>query len=252
MIPDDLISVIVSTSVVPSHPSTERIEETLGMIREQLPSADILIACDGVRPEQEHRLEAYGQFLQRLLWKCNFDWHNVLPVVCDEWVHQAETTKAALKHVRTPLVLFVEHDRPPIGDIPWEAMCRAVQTNEVNLIRLHPEAEIHPAHKHLMLKRKQVEGIPLLQTYAWWQHPHLVRADWYRQILEAYCPPTDRTMIEDRLYGLVESAFVDHGTVGWGKWKLWIYAPAGNIKRSTHFDAREDDPKWPSTPPPTP
>jgi hypothetical protein len=32
--------------------------------------------------------------------------------------------------------------------------------------------------------------------------------------------------------------------MGWYNWRLWIYTPEGNIKRSYHLDGRGGDPKF--------
>lgn len=245
--PDHLVTVVVTTSPVPSHPATDHIEETIRLVREQLPEAEIIIAIDGVRPEQQDRAPAYSEYVRRLLWLTNHRWRNVVPYLSDRWLHQAVLTRKALSLVHTPLVLFVEHDRPPVGDIPWRPLCQAVLTDQIRVARLHAEAEIHPEHRYLMLdvEPRMVEGIPLRRTGAWWQHPHLVRTEVYREWLTQHFRPGSRTMIEDRMYSLVESAWRDDGEQGWDRWRLAIYQPVGDIKRSTHTDARATDPMYP-------
>jgi hypothetical protein len=54
-------------------------------------------------------------------------------------------------------------------------------------------------------------------------------------------------MIEDVMYGGVETAWREFGLAGWDRYRLWMYAPEGNIKRSTHLDARAGEPKVPMT-----
>lgn len=246
--PDALVTVLVTTSPIPAHPSTEDIEETIRLIRAQLPGAEIVVAIDGVRPEQEDRTEAYGEYIRRLLWLTNHRWHNVVPYLACEWLHQAALTTEALKLVRTPLVLFVEHDRPPVGEIPWRGLCDAVLSDKVAAIRLHAEAEIHPEHEYLMLDPapRQVGSVPLRRTLAWWQHPHLIVAERYRGLLFRGFSPYARSMIEDRLYSLYEGDWKDRGKKeAWDRWRVTIYQPEGDMKRSTHLDSRGEDPKFP-------
>jgi glycosyltransferase involved in cell wall biosynthesis len=245
--PDDLITVLVTTSPVPANPATDHIEETIRLSREQLPTAEIVIAIDGVRPEQEDRAPAYAEYVRRLLWLTNHCWSNVVPYLASRWLHQAALTREALSLVRTPLTLFVEHDRPPLGQVPWPALCRAVLHDEVRVARLHAEAEIHPEHQYLMAdpEPRTYEGIPLRRTFAWWQHPHLVRTGLYREWLSIHFGRDARTMIEDRMYSLVESAWKDDGPSSWDRWRITIYQPDGDMKRSTHLDARGSDPMYP-------
>ena len=148
--PDDLITVIVTTSPTPLHPSTDHIRQTIESIRSDLPTAEIVIACDGVRPEQCHRTADYQEYIRRLLWACNTEWSNVVPLVLDEWQHQALATRAALELVETPLILFMEHDTPIVGDIDWAGLCRATLGPDVDLIRLHQDVAIHPDHESVM------------------------------------------------------------------------------------------------------
>lgn len=241
--PDAQITVLIPTSPAPLHPSTAHLEETVAAVRAQLPHAEIVIAADGVRPELAEWASDYAEYLRRVLWLCNYEWHNVVPFVAGEWLHQAELTRRALDFVRTPLVLFIEHDRPPTGEIDWEGLCAVVASGRIDQARLHPEVEVHPDQAHLMLGPPAlIGGVPLQRTAAWWQHPHLCRTDWYRSALTDHFPPGSRTFIEDRLYQLAESDFFDHGLSSWQRWKLAIYAPEG-MRRSYHLDSRGDAPK---------
>lgn len=250
-VPDDLVTVIVTTSPVPRHPDTDHIEETIGSVRGQLPDAEIIVVADGVRPEQEHRRGAYDEYLRRLLWLTNFEWSNVVPLVLDRWAHQAHAVSAALELVTTPLMLFVEHDTPIIGDIPWSALCEIVQRGEANTIRFHEDVTVHPDHERVMLDPAPVEvataggSVPLRRTVAWWQRPHLASTRFYRERIMATFGPRARTMIEDRVYGDIETACLRDGGAGWWDWRIWIYQPEGNMRRSGHLDSRGEDPKYP-------
>lgn len=243
--PDDLVTAIITSSPVPSHPSTDHIEQTVASVRAQLPSAEIVIAIDGVRPEQVKRRDAYGLYVRRLLWLCNYEWSNVLPVVMDEWQHQALCTRAALRHVDTPLVLFVEHDTPLVGDIPWDQLCEVVQDGTANAIRFHQDVSIHPDHERVMLdpEPRLVNGLPLRRTAAWWQRPHLASTAFYRELLGRFSPDA-RTMIEEPVYAAAWSDIEDRGEAGWDDWRLFVYQPSGDMRRSGHLDSRGEDPKF--------
>src|SRR5438128_265611 len=125
------ITVLVSTSPIPSHPSTAVIDETIASVRKQLPDSEIILMCDGVRPEQEDRRGDYEEYLRRVLWKADHEWGNVLPLVSDEHLHQAGCTKRALEHINTRLMLFVEGDTPLTdGYIPWGALVNVSRNGE--------------------------------------------------------------------------------------------------------------------------
>lgn len=254
---DDSITVLIPTSPIPSHPSTTVIEDTVASVRHQLPLAEIIVMCDGVRAEQDDRRDPYAEYVRRLLWLCEHRWTNVVPYVHDEHLHQANLTRHALAQVRTPLVMFVEHDTPIVGDVDWQACLDAIlghdetsrgellHSRDVNLIRFYHETAVHPEHSHLMIDDPTVvRGAPLLRTAQWSQRPHLASTAFYREIIATYFGIESRTMIEDAMHGIVDHAWREYGIEGWERFKLWLYAPDGNIQRSTHSDGRAGDPKY--------
>lgn len=250
--PDDLITVIVTTSPAQLHPSTAHIEETIDSIRAQLPDAEIVIVADGVRPEQESRRADYEEYLHRLFWLTNFHWHNVVPIRMETWGHQANATREAMKLVTTPLVLFAEHDTPLKGTpIDWPGLCGFVQSGYANAVRFHHEADILPDHEALMIDHQTVMPdpwpVPVRRTMAWWQRPHLASARFYRERILPRFTPESRTMIEDYLYGIVSTDFLVNGEAAWWDWRIWVYTPEGSMQRSWHLDSRGDEPKYPMT-----
>lgn len=247
---DSYITVLVPTSPIPSHPDTRVIDETIGTIRSHLPIAEIIIMIDGVRGEQEEFRNNYQEYTRRLLWKCNCEWENVTPLFFEEHTHQAGMTRKALELVSTPLILFVEHDTPLTPDriIPWQSLRKFIEYAGANVIRLHHEALVLDVHRHLMIGEPEVySGERFWATYQWSQRPHLARTEFYRKMLDDYIPPQAKTMIEDAVYGKLESAYRDRGKAGWDDWRVWMYYPEGDIKRSYHLDGREGQPKYEST-----
>ncbi len=237
------LTIIIPTSPIPDHPSTAILDETIASVRFHHPTADILVLCDGVRPEQEHYREAYDRYVQEVCWKANFEWVNVTPIVFAGHEHQANMTRVGLDYVRTPLILFVEHDTPLVTDEPidWPAiitlMTRDAQVPHV--LRFHFEAGVHPEHEHLMIDHETIVslGVPLRRTMQWSQRPHIADADYYRRILYDHFPQTGRTMIEDKMHSVAQCDPNDH--------RIAIYHPnTGNIKRSLHTDGRKSDPKF--------
>lgn len=245
----DRLTVLVPTSPIESHPDTSRIETTIASLRERLPESEIILMIDGVREEQKEYTDRYNEYVRRLLWKANFEWHNVLPLLFPTHHHQAEMTRLALRLVKTPTILFVEHDTPLQGHAPFVRLVAIIESGEANVIRLHHESEIKEEHKYLMLDEipprwTVLGGAPLLRTAQWSQRPHVASTDFYREIIGTHFSDHSNTMIEDRIYGVVEGAYKLRGNVGWSDFKLWIYAPEGDMKRSTHLDGRGKSPKY--------
>lgn len=242
----DPVTVLIPTSPIAAHPDTSIIEQTIASVRFHHPTAEVVVMCDGVRPEQEHYRERYSEYLNRLCWLAARD-GRILPLVYEQHLHQAEMTRSALDHVESPLILFVEHDTPLVTDEPidWPAL-QAACLSEVDLVRFHYEAMVHPEHEHLMLDTdpRDVHGAPLLRTVQWSQRPHLANTGWYRKVINDNFPPGYKGMLEDVLHGVVHNEWRQWGKAGWDRYRLAMYAPAGNLKRSLHLDGRGEDPKW--------
>lgn len=256
-LPEDsrnLITVIIPTSVIPAHPDTAIIEETIASVRAQLPTSEIIISFDGIRHEQRDRFPDYLEYMKRVLWLCNNQWKNVVPVIFDKHLHQAGMAREVLKLVKTPTILYVEHDAPvtPDRQIEWSALVYQVIHGNANVIRLHHEELILPDHKHLMLDEKpqHMGGMnicPMMRTMQWSQRPHLADTAFYKWMIDNHFNPESRTMIEDVMHGVVHSHIEREGEAGWKLWRLWIYCPNSDklgIKRSYHTDGRGADPKY--------
>ena len=246
----DLVTVVVPTSPTELWPRDQVrvLSETVRTIRERLPGCEILLCFDGVREEQERFRSLYEACQSQALWYANHEWGHVTPYRFEEHTHQARMTARALEDVRTPLVLFVEHDTPLVGEVPWLSACDLLIHGHLDLLRFHHEASILQPHMHLMPDEAKVinlAGVPVARTVQWSQRPHLARTDFYRQILQRHFDLTaERWMIEDRMHSVVQCAWNDNGEEGWSEYRLAIYHPEGNIKRSSHLDARGHETKW--------
>jgi len=247
---EDLVTVLVPTSPVPANPDIGHLIATLSSLADRgLGGCETMIMCDGVRPVQSHLETGYHAALQRLVQHAQHDWPRVLPIVHDSHQHQARMTRHALSLVRTPLVLFVEHDCPLVGPAPdWEALAKIVTGGEANLIRFHHEPQVLDEHRHLMPGEgpETVDGVNLWKCAQWSQRPHLASANYYRRILGDWFAEDDRWMVEAKMHGVLQTAWEDRGMEGWGEHRVWMYHEpvGGSIKRSATTDARGDEPSW--------
>lgn len=226
------ITILVACSPIPSHPNTEILDHTLNSIRERLPDSEIILMFDGVAPKDVAIKSRYEKFVQKMLWKSNYDLEPCVGLVFQEHKHQTGMTREALKLIDTPLLLFVEQDTPLHDDIPFEGLSDVIIGGYANLIRFHHEAQIHPEHEYLMIDTTPIEilGQPLMRTRQYSQRPHLALTDFYRKVCEKYWDDQPR-FIEHTLYGpLIAGDFTE--------WRTHIYAPSGTFVRSLHLDGR--------------
>lgn len=249
---NDDITVIIPTSPIEIHPSTEVIDQCIRDVRTKLPHTEIIIMIDGINPKQTKWRENYDEYTRRVLWKCNFEWHNVLPVVFDEHVHQVRGARYVLNElVRTPTILYVEHDAPLCPDLdfdyPWGQLVEAIKDGQINVIRFHHEASILESSKPMLIGGPElVHGVGMVKTTEWSMRPHLASTAFYKRMLNQYFSETATTMIEDGIYKHVVNECRDDA-MSWYNWRLWIFMPEGldgNWKRSYHLDARGSEPKY--------
>jgi len=247
------ITVLVPTSPIESNPSTAIIEETIQSIKTHLPDVEIILMIDGIREQQEDMRENYNEYILQVLWLANHKWKNVYPLLFEEHQHQALMTKEALKHVRTDLVMFVEHDTPitPDREIQWGQIAMMIASGEANLIRLCHEELILPDYKHMMIGEVEevLPNFKAIRTAQWSQRPHIASTAFYRDFLDKYFG-NEKTMIEDKMHGVLHNVYEREGVMGWNLWKVWVYHPdtdALGIKRSYHLDGRGSASKFEET-----
>ena len=237
------VTVVMATSVIPGHPSTEMIEQTVSDVRVHFPDNEIIMQIDGLREEQQNRKKDYDEYKNRILWKCLHEWKNVLPIIFDDHSHQTTMMEKTINQIKTSLLLYVEGDAPltPEQNIDWQKCLDMFEYEKANTIRFHFESHIPGPHKHLMFNIE--DGF--MKTAQWSQRPHLSKKSYYKNVILPFSE--EKTFIEDRFHGKVQDDVLPYGTFyqeGWDIHKLWIYHPEGNIKRSYHLDGRQGTRKF--------
>ena len=255
--PDDIVTILIPTSPIPSHPDTKIIENTVQSLRHHFPRAEMVIMFDGVRPELEHRRADYQEYTRRIIWKCQREWRNVLPVVFERHLHQATMTRIVIENdriIETPLLLFAEHDTPVVvpGDhiswdgivadtrrpIDWQDIFALILSKRADMVRLsHRGDGIPPEHQYLMGETVDCGRSKFVKTQQWCQRPHVASTEFYRRILFEDFSATARTMIEDRMMGVCQS-------YPWEVHKIFIYEP--ELQRSYHTEGRHFQGVWDS------
>lgn len=225
------ITVLIPVSPIPSHPSSEVLDQTIASIRERLPDSEIIIMFDGVGPSLMELKGDYDKFKQDMLWRISHELTSVTPLVFDQPSHQSTMTKKALELVNTPLILWAEQDTPLHNEIPFEQIAEVVRTGYANVVRFHHEAQVHPEHQHLMLDQEPIDvlGVPMIRTRQWSGRPHLSSTEFYKYIANRYFK--DNMFIEHVMYGYcVEGKF--------NEFRVHLYAPSETQVRSLHLDGR--------------
>lgn len=240
------VTFLIATSPIPPHPDPSITVETVESIRAQHPDAEIIIMCDGVRSEQEHRRDDYAAYLRTLFTLCAREWSGVVPVMFDGLTQQAEMIRRCLPMVRTPYMMFVEHDTPICGEIPWDGMKQVIEQGEADMIRLYPNTDLEPSHVHMFYDRQTIAGVPLLRTSQYSSRPHLCSVAFMRRMLDTWFREGEVMFLELRMHSVLARLWADDGILGWNQCKTWIYEPEGNLQRSLHTNGRDGDPAFPT------
>ncbi len=208
---DKNITIILVTSVLPGHPDTSLINETISTIRHHLPNSEIIMQIDGLRKGQADRKDDYDLYKTRILWDCLHMHKNILPIVFEEHSHQTDMMKKTIDLIRTPLMLYIEGDAPltPDRDIDWDKCIKYIMDGEANTIRFHHENVLPKEHESLMIG-PTVNGFR--KTYQWSQRPHLSSVKYYKDTVLRNVK--DKYFIEDTFHGEVALDYLVDGMIG--------------------------------------
>lgn len=231
------ITVVIPVSPIKSHPSTAILDETIASIKHHLPTAKIIVSFDGVREEQRDLAIAYGEHIRAVLYKHR----DIYPVIFGEHRHQSGMMKVLLEqHIHTPYVMYVEQDTPLEKEpIEWGRILDLLEEGTSNCVRFHHESSIPKDHEHMMLNSFDT----FTQTVQWSQRPHVATTAFYRQMMSLFSPDS-KSFIEDFIHGVVWNSYLKDGKLAYNQWRLHIYHPEGNIRRSYHTDGRQGAEKY--------
>ena len=140
----DLVTVIVTTSIIPSHPITELLEKVYSAWKSysDLRDCESIIVFDGCKlPNRELAYEKYKRAILELI-KSKTLFSNTQVLFMDEHVHQANCIREAMKMVKTTNVMILEHDCILTGDIDIKGI--------MTVINKYPDI-----YKHILLYQEK-------------------------------------------------------------------------------------------------
>jgi hypothetical protein len=185
----DKLTIITTTSPIPSNPGTEMLEKTQQSLLQvaALQACKKIIVFDGVPPQQRYRSLAYELYIQNVekLVRDNPIFANTKLVINREFKHLANSLREAMQLVDTPYVFVHQHDF--ILTRPFDAvnLIKSMDENpHLKLIRFNrftnaPNGWDGPIDHH-------IEGnyyVPLLRTFGWSDNDHIARIDYYRDFV---------------------------------------------------------------------
>ena len=180
----DKLTIIISTSPIPSNPKTIYIDAIIKSIKENLfidNEYKIIIACDGT----DNINPNYNQYIDNL--KNKYKSHeNILIVVNDEKGHLTGNLRNAVKYVNTEYLMLVQHD--------------LIFISKINPNKIIEDMIKYPNLKHLKFNKRnnikqgwdntrkfasiKVKGnYTYIMTESWSDQNHICRTDYFKNIV---------------------------------------------------------------------
>lgn len=222
------LTIIVTASVIPSHPSTELIEETLTSLTYLgFKDAPIILAHDH---STDPRYEAY----MRKVAAISSRRVNMQIVQRRDRGGLAGNVREAMQYVLTPFVMIVQHDLPFVRPINIKNVIQDMQKNaQLKHVRFNKRRNIKlgfDAKNDLFGKELTCQHYTYTRTPAWSDNNHICRTAYY---VEQVLPRTaDLRPIESSMHQLVndEAAHDIFGT--------YLLGPNNELPYIKHTDGR--------------
>ena len=228
------INAFISTSPRPldNNECIKSIENIIYKIHEILPTANIIVSCDGINKSKisKKEIENYIKkidYIKSLKNKKIFK-HKLFVDVYDEWLHQAEILRRSMKKFPSQYIFSTQDD--------LDIMISKTEANnlinylkiydDIDYIKLNANHEVD-LNKHYeqkpWTKHKKINDLKL--TYSWSDRPHFATKYHYDNIVWKLCKSNIKRTMEEQLNKLSQKS---------KKWKLWIYAPDFNLQNEKH------------------
>ena len=193
------LTIIITASVIPSHPDIKIIKETmksLDLINHK--NSKIILAHDYSNKEK------YKQYLKNLEnYVKNMD--NVQIVVRDDWGHLTGNIRNAMKYVKTRYILVIQHDLPFIKEVDIHKVIEDMKTTpELKSIRFNKrnnnkilgwEKEMN--YNNLYNKIQFKKNYSYISTPNWSDNNHICSTEYYNKIILKMCK--DKSSMENSL-----------------------------------------------------
>lgn len=206
-----LITVIISTNPIPSHPNTDKLYEaqkSLFLIP-ALRSAHKLIVFDGIQPGHEDQKAAYEEYKHRVQKLCEEDpyFANTDLVFCKEWKHLSGALGEAIQQVTTPFVLINQHDLELKKEFNLNGLIATMVANpEIGHVRLYGARRNIPGNASwdgpIDVASFRNSFVPLCRAFGWSDQTHIAPTSYYREFVLPLCQEK-KTFME----GILQPAF---------------------------------------------
>jgi hypothetical protein len=242
-----MLTIVTPTSVIPTHPSTDIICESIQSLIEKanLQGCRQLIVCDEHPDPSDPSVAAYSEYRRRLRKlsdrKAFGTDSQIIELTQPAGVGGA--VLAAYEQLDTPYALHFEHDWRLVRNIDAEAIVALFeQWNDINCVRLSLRP-VEEGGSDSVLKPDSVEReIPLVRTCSWSASPHFARTAYYRRAVLPLVFERAGDSIRGLEIRIYREYLADIFSLGFdrasAKWGIFIYGDFGDPPLIEHIDGR--------------
>jgi Glycosyltransferase sugar-binding region containing DXD motif len=227
------LTVVVQSSFVPSHPSTEMIERSIASLCRLGEGFRLLTAFDGCRAEAHDRRK-YLDYKQRARQRLPGEFLEMT-----QWGHSGGTLPPTLERIETPFLLYWEHDWELSADVDVEGILAALdEHDDVRFIRLNKRRNETQASDRELRQRPGLSPVPLVITPSWSANPHFSTATVFRNFVLPRSRPGE--LLETPLFHESQDDYQRLGLdAHYAKWGNCIYGCLGDGPTVRHLDGEE-------------
>ena len=195
---DTSTSIIITSNLIPTHPSLDMINETIHSLRHHLlglPSdAPLFLSVDGIHKndaDDKSKQERLNQYIHNL-HHATFPFTNVTIIPAPRHLHIAQTVRQALDMVQTKFVYVIQHDLPFSRDVYHSELVQAMfghpTTLRIVLFKLENAIgrfPVCPVHNNKgEYPREEYEMLDFYATKRWSDNNHLTTKAYYDEMFD--------------------------------------------------------------------
>lgn len=183
----DNLTIIITASYIPSHPSIKIMKETIESLSclSIAPNTNIILAHD------YNNNKMYTEYLNNLYAYIKTLSYNVIVTVCKTHVHLTGNIRNALDYVKTKYILVVQHDLKFIKECDIQNIIHDMDENpSMKYIRFNKRANEKKgwdAKNSLFGLQHVGKYYTYTRTPAWSDNNHICLTSYYRDIVMKEC-----------------------------------------------------------------
>ncbi len=234
----EMITVITTTSPIPSIPSTKFLYEAQKSLFRipALAKCKKIIVFDAPR----NLTFFYPQYKKNVQFLVNHDpyFSNTKLIFCPKWVHLCGTIKEAIQHVDTPFVFIHQHDLLLIRDFDLNGIVATIAANPSVKYVAVTNANNNDWYAPVEEGVEGVSFVPLCKVSGWSDQCHVTTVDYYTNFVLPQC---DHTFMENVLQPALKKAVKERGfSDGWPPYGACVYGDLDDPAYIFHANGRKN------------